>query len=222
MAVVVAIIAAMAAMVVVTLGGVQDEAERGVAKAELRAIRDGVLRFHDDTGYLPRTGRFALVGDDSGLGVIDPSAPEHWPDAMASWSAADRAAWFAAQANLYQLLEPRDDPGNVLKRAGSLDRMVSPEDPSLTWNAQTGRGYRGPYVTGSVVDRYVDDDGLVQPGLPMPMLLDPWGQPYLLFVDPPLTREHLGPRIISAGPDRMLSSDATAIGGDDLAVFLFD
>lgn len=211
---VVAILATVAGLVIASLAGVQGDAELKVARSDLAAIRDAVQRFRDDTGYLPRQGPFALVDDG---GVIDPAADSHWPADLQANSPAQRRSWFALADNIYQLRLHRDDANNPLLAAGCLDRTVdrtAEPDTVRTWNENTGRGYRGPYLSGR-------SRVAVVPSLPeVPVSLDPWGQPYLLFLDAPATSGQLGPRVLSLGPDGELASDGVSIAGDDLAALI--
>jgi len=208
---VVAIVAIVGGAGIITVSGVQDRAERDVMRSEIEQVRQAVERFHRDTGYLPRRGPFALVSDG---GKIGPSDADHWPAQLAGSSSTERRDWFEHPANLYQLFEHGGDAENLLRVAGCLDRMLVPDaDADVTWNANTARGHRGPYLTRDGQARPID-------GLPaMPMVLDPWGRAYRLHVDP---ADELGPRLISFGPDGVNDSDATTIGGDDLAVFFHE
>jgi len=209
--VVVAILAIVGGGVIVALAGVQGDAEMTVARAEMEQVREAIARFRADTGELPKHGPFALV--DEG-GKIDPADPDHWPEALAGANATERTEWFEHPANLYQLFEHRGDADNLLLVAGCFERILDPgADPNQTWNAATGRGYRGPYLGRDGAARAID-------GLPpMPMILDTWGRAYRLHVDP---AEALGLRLVSFGPNGTDDSDATVIGGDDLAIFLND
>lgn len=208
MAVVVVILAGMAVLVVARFDGVQDDASRKVAQSELNAIRDAVRRFKADTGYLPKHGPFGLVADG---GLVDLNQNNIWPVALA---AADREAWFDHPSNLYQLREHGNEASNRLGLAGCLARYL-PHDAAagLTWNAQTGRGYRGPYLSRDANAQTVD--GLAE----MPVALDPWGRAYELVLESGGT---LGPHVFSYGPDGELNSTSDAIAGDDLAAFIFE
>lgn len=124
-----AVVAALAGSVVVALGGAEDAAHGGLARRELAQVREAVRRFHADTGYLPRTGPFALetspggrvpVGDAAAFGV----------------AAADAPAWFASPANLLQLFvepQPGVAPGAVAH-------------PLFRWDPDRRRGWNGPYL----------------------------------------------------------------------------
>jgi prepilin-type N-terminal cleavage/methylation domain-containing protein len=163
--VVVAILAIVAGGALVLLRTPEEHAATGVARTELVELRAAVLRFRRDTGHLPRCGPFALVSDG---GLIDPADDGHWP-AEAPAAAAGRAAWFRSPANFYQLFERPD----ALSIQVVLDVIAG---PGVVFNHETGRGYRGPYVsrhTGGFV--YVGD-GLDPDGAGDPAggdLLDP-------------------------------------------------
>jgi prepilin-type N-terminal cleavage/methylation domain-containing protein len=195
MTLVVVVLAALSVLVVASLEGVQSDAEQNVARSELRAIREAVNRFKADTGHLPKRGPFALIDNE---GLIDPSIDAHWPSALVNSSAAERADWFGHPANFHQLYERQGDSENLLLVAGCLDKYLTHEarDAGKTWNAQTSRGFRGPYLSHN------SEWQIVEPNLAaMPVSLDPWGRPYRLE----LTAER--PYVFSFGPDGEPSDD---------------
>lgn len=85
------------------------------------------------------------------------------------------------------------------------------------------RGWQGPYFTSNTV-RYGDfiaaGDAFPATNLNDPAILDAWGKPVVL--QEPSTDDA---RIVSAGPDRILETDAldatNPIRGDDIVLFLF-
>ena len=85
--VVVAVLATVAGGVVVSLSGVETHAATELTVRELAELKQAVLRFREDTGFLPKQGPFAL--EPAGQ-VPEPSAG---------------VAWFASPANLSQLIE---------------------------------------------------------------------------------------------------------------------
>jgi len=151
---VVTIVAALAGLALVRLGAVQADAEDGLVRSDLDAVRDAVRRFRRDTGYLPKTGPFALDSEPGG-GIAAP--PEG-------------AAWFRSPANLSQLLERPDV------------RADHPLEHLERWDPQRGRGWNGPYLSGRLgrvvlgSDLQPDGSGLPTAGSPlppMPALADP-------------------------------------------------
>ncbi len=139
---VIAILVVVAGGVLFSLAGTQEQAEDRVAVAEIAQVREAVTRFRADTGFWPKTGPFGLVGGNGGR--IDPTDPTHWPAPLASSSAAERTAWFHSPANLYQLFQRQDDPGNLLRIAGCLDAITG---GGGDFDPTTGRGFRGPYIS---------------------------------------------------------------------------
>ena len=155
--VVVAVLATVAGGVVVSLSGVETHAATELTVRELAELKQAVLRFREDTGFLPKQGPFAL--EPAGQ-VPEPSAG---------------VAWFASPANLSQLIEnPLADTGHPLE----------------TWDPDTRRGWRGPYLSRALEARVVVCDGLALDGSagspaegtllpPMPALADPFPAPPL-------------------------------------------
>jgi len=230
-----AILSIVAGTVLLTYQGADETALLRVARTELTEVRKAILQFRHDTGYLPKTGPFDLVGRG---GRIDPTVDAHWP-LEAPGNAANRIAWFESPANFYQLF---DLPPAFVAQYG------------LRFDANTGHGYRGPYlsrhgegwvIVGSSLQRNGAGDPAVGSALAaMPGVADPFprqtpagelfswtdtalaagatslelGRPYLYFVatGPPC--------LLCLGPNGSYDSSAGGIntksGGDDLAVFL--
>jgi prepilin-type N-terminal cleavage/methylation domain-containing protein len=163
--VVVAVLAIIAGSALVFFSGTEERAATGVARSELSELRKAVLRFRLDTGHLPKRGPFALVADG---GRIDPTVSAHWP-AEAPAAAADRVAWFYSPANFYQLYERREAPSIQV----ALDVIAG---PGRVFNPESGRGYRGPYLSRSSEGYVYVGDGLASDGSGDPAsgdLLDP-------------------------------------------------
>jgi prepilin-type N-terminal cleavage/methylation domain-containing protein len=219
---VVLILCIVGAGAVLITDSVQGYVSEELVQCEVRAVRDALLRFKDDTGFMPKCGPFALVLDGGRVPCPDVGR-----------------AWFDCPANLCQLFEcPRDAAG----------------DPIMPWNADTGRGWRGPYLRR-------DGEGLVDIGaglrsdgagsplrgalLPLvPAVADPfecravsgpggsylrwhaWGDlrpvsgrgaPYLVFDlgEPQRTR------LVSLGPNGLYEAVDPTRPGDDVVLFLF-
>ncbi|MEJ2423793.1 MAG: prepilin-type N-terminal cleavage/methylation domain-containing protein [Candidatus Thiodiazotropha sp.] len=156
--VVVSILAATAFIATTVMTGVVEESEQRLGRVELTTLAQAVRRFRQDTGYFPREGRFDLdgagatacsathdlyaqtAGGHAVAGVNMDSLP-----AYAGGSCAERVRWFYSAANLWQLVaEP-----------GELDSVSGDFTPAMPWNAQGGRGWRGPYLDDSA-EGFVD------------------------------------------------------------------
>lgn len=232
---VVAILAAMAGAATALVGGVHDQANGEIAVREMHAIRDAVLRFHQDTGWLPGEGPFDL--DLPGEGRTGRVAVDG--------VAVPSQEWFDSAANVSQL---------VLRPV-----LLAPSSGLATWDPDRRRGWNGPYLSmsgeGEVAGWEIDGRSGVDPlGAPVsPSPLPPPNDPPPFgpaIADPFLARggyawrSHLPPaaalelqgapyamllprlpgsqavhrpaaRIIGRGPDRALDT------ADDLAVYLF-
>ncbi|CAH2602667.1 Type II secretion system protein [Rhodovastum atsumiense] len=191
-------------------------ARHDITRDSMRAVVAAILRFRQDTGFLPCTG--PLEADTSSCGSPSP-------------------------ANLAQMFV-QPDTG-----AGTGDEWA--------WNADTGRGWRGPYLTGfarqyvTVSNVYpASSDGSVGSATvngsrvaavadsyvsrPVGSLLK-WydstisesavtgrGNPLLLFVDPSDTLRAKGcvaPCLVSLGEDGIFGPDTN--GNDDDLVLNF-
>jgi len=244
---VVCILVIVAGGVVVSLQGTEDTAAAGVAQRELSELHAAVLRFRCDTGYLPRRGPFAVVADG---GRLDPGNDDHWP-ATAPASATARAAWFQSPANFYQLFEDRDAPSfqvalDVVAGPGLVFNRDTARGYAGPYLSRQGEGF---VRVGDDLGRNGSGDPAVGDSLQVPGVADPFqspelpgglltwssstiavpegiapaklGRPYLLFTVAPAAGE-LGSRLVSFGLNGTYESDADALRGDDLAVFLRD
>jgi len=125
---VVAILAILAGAMMVGFSGVRENAAVSITGTEILNVREAVLRFRKDTGFLPGQGPFALVADG---GAIDPANATHWPPHLAGASAAEREAWFRSPANFYMLFaNPLENTGHELE---AYDKV-------------SARGWHGPYL----------------------------------------------------------------------------
>lgn len=150
--VVVAIMAAIAGAVVGAFRGVGPVVDDGLVRAEMQEIAKAIRQFKQDTGYYPGEGPFALSS-------VAANAATDCPGLPAGDGGIDRDSlpagagvnWFESPANFRQLyLQPEicDNHPHV----GLMD-----------WNADTGRGWRGPYLK-DFVDGYVDISSDINPG----------------------------------------------------------
>ena len=113
--------------------GVQESAQDELGAADLRRVADALRRFRSDTGYYPGQGPFFLSA--SARSEADCSATD---GILRDWAAPNtdsaRDAWFASPANLALLF---DAPSLCSKHPLAFLK---------TWNAQSGRGWHGPYL----------------------------------------------------------------------------
>nr|WP_321465087.1 prepilin-type N-terminal cleavage/methylation domain-containing protein [uncultured Desulfobulbus sp.] len=120
--VVVAILAAISFIASGTFKGVAEHADERLAYSEMQQIASALRQFKADTGYFPREGVFRLTADGGEVTTV-PSHDDGSDD-----------EWFYSPANLYQLL--------------ATTSPLPATHPLATWNAETGRGWRGPYLSG--------------------------------------------------------------------------
>ena len=102
-----------------------------IARAEMQAIRQALLQFKQDTGYLPNAGEYACAN------IIQAVNKPH-VDAS-SWDAPSWSVWCAHPANFWMLFEKPDVKESTVEN----------------WNPDTARGWRGPYLT-QVGDGWLD------------------------------------------------------------------
>jgi len=173
--VVVAILVAVSFIATSVLQGVDQDAQEQVTRVQMVEIAKAIRQFKADTGYYPKQGEFDLEPPFGAGAVPIASLP-----AYAGTDNAARTRWFYSPANLEQLWR------NPL--AGQ---------PLGTWNPDTGRGWRGPYLSGfdDAVDLDIHDginDGTAAgnpagdpfAGTLIPAvdgLRDAFGQPFLVF-----------------------------------------
>ncbi|WP_306549286.1 type II secretion system protein [Desulfobulbus sp.] len=122
--VVIAILAAISFIAAGTYRGVGQHADERLVRAEMQQIAKALRQFKQDTGYFPREGVFKL--EDDGGSVKPASLPVH---------TGTDDEWFYSPANLHQLL------ATTSPLAGSGHQLT-------TWDEETGRGWRGPYLIG--------------------------------------------------------------------------
>jgi prepilin-type N-terminal cleavage/methylation domain-containing protein len=144
--VVVAVVAGLAGVAWSAYSGVQQDELDRLGRVQLEQAAKAVRQFREDTGYWPGQGPFALApatnsetwngagydcSEVSGGGVPRSSLPAV---EVVSGSPDDQGAWFGHPANLWQLAwRP------ALCANHALGRLQA-------WNAETGRGWRGPYL----------------------------------------------------------------------------
>ena len=144
MLVTVSILAAVSFIATSALDSAYDDTRIKLTRSEMMEIAKAIKQFKQDTGHYPKEGPFQLLGNDgdnSGIhtcdddvanstGGIDPN--ETIPGFVITQE------WFDSPANLMQLLErPVICNNHPLK-------MLE------TWNPNTGRGWRGPYLTNNL------------------------------------------------------------------------
>ena len=118
---------------------------RGVASEELTCVRlaelrNAIVRFHRDTGHLPKSGPFSLAVDGGHVAMP-----------------VQGAAWFRSPANLAQLFEqPRDAAGRAIG-AWNVDAQRGWRGPYLRPGARLVDLGGGLVDVPVVLDAY--DDG---------------------------------------------------------------
>ncbi len=135
------LLAMVGGAIIFSLGNAREGVSEDLSDYEIRTIHDSIRKFKRDTGFYPKQGPFALTSNG---GVIDPANASHWPAFLASASTAERTNWFNHPANFYQLImadSPLQSTGHALE----------------SFNRQTGRGWRGPYIKDGVVRFVVGD-----------------------------------------------------------------
>jgi prepilin-type N-terminal cleavage/methylation domain-containing protein len=146
--VVVAILAGVAFIAGGAMSGVREQSAEQMVYSEMQQIAAAIRQFRQDTGYYPKTGPFNL---DTATGGAVTDAILAADFLHSGSSAAERQNWFYSPANFYQLYtrtSPLHGTGHQLGR--QLEN----------WDAETGRGWRGPYLTG-FVEGYLDiGDGI--------------------------------------------------------------
>lgn len=237
--VVIAILVALAGGVVLALGDVLDQSSTQVARTEMLEIKNALLRFRADTGFLPKQGPFELAAPEIPCtGAANGSAP---------LPAGKTREWFCSPAHLGALY---------------TDPLAGTGHPLETWQPDTGRGWRGPYLTqqgeGLVdVGEGLLPDGTGSPvagavlfearGVADPFVGDPvgnylvwrmapglppharWGRPYFVFDldDQGASDPAKEARIVGIGPDGQYAGPSATdlctppAGSDDLVLCLF-
>jgi len=113
--IVTAILGSIAGGAVLMVGQTEELAQGQISLVEVSEIREAMIQFKKDTGYLPKTGPFQLATEGGFVPVP-----------------AEGSDWFQSPANFSQLFS------NPLAGTGH---------PLATWNPDTKRGWRGPYLT---------------------------------------------------------------------------
>lgn len=212
--IVTAILASLAGGAVIMVGAADQSSHVQIGQIEIGEIREALIQFKRDMGYLPTQGPLALTDDGGAV-----AAPVEGED------------WFYNPANFAPLFE------NPF--AGSSHALAS-------WNPDTKRGWRGPYLSSSAekfvtIGDSIQADGSGSPalgdlldkvmgvadpflGLPVGNYLS-WksceggnpierqGCPYLLLD----AGDAQNARILSFGPNRTYEGG----GGDDIVLYLF-
>ena len=212
--IVTAILGSIAGGAVLMVGHTEEIAQCQIGLVEVTEIREAMIQFKKDTGYLPKTGPFQITSDG---GVVPVPA--------------EGSDWFRSPANFSQLFQ------NPLAGTGH---------PLATWNPDTKRGWRGPYLScageGQVdIGSDLNPDGSGSPtlgdaienviGIADPFLASPdgdyfhWskisddtpferlGRPYLAFDLADANKA----RIVGLGPNRRYDLGF----GDDIVFYLF-
>lgn len=145
MLIVISILAVLAGSVIVNLGSAGQRAAGDLGGHQLSQVREALLRFKRDMGYLPHEGRLiaangSLIGTPAG--VSDETA----------WR-----TWFNHPANMLCLVKQPLATGG-----GETDWLV---DASLvSYDPATRRGWKGPYLSNNAVVWMTLGDGLSADG----------------------------------------------------------
>ena len=218
--IVVAVLVILAGGAMLVLGGVETDAAWQVSSTEMLEVKNALLRFRADTGFLPRQGPFelaTLAGGPCSSGAVN---------GQASLPTGKSRAWFCSPVNFYPLYT------NSLAGTGH---------PLEAWQPDTGRGFRGPYLTQHG-EGLVDAGDALLPngagspivggllaemrGVADPFVSDPvgiyfvwrttptgtphthWGRPYFLFdLDDKGTSDTKEARIVGMGPNGQYDCD---------------
>jgi prepilin-type N-terminal cleavage/methylation domain-containing protein len=152
MLLVVSILAAVAAIGVTAYhgesGSVEENARRELVRVEMARIATAMRQFHADTGYWPGEGPFSLLDYSacgytctcvtdgaSSAGGIDPGAFSDDPSLVGSPAGPALRALFESPVSITQLVRQ------------PVICSQHPQADLAGWNAFTGRGWRGPYLT---------------------------------------------------------------------------
>ncbi len=175
--IVIMIIAAIAGGVVLSLDDTEDEAGLQISRSEIVKVKEAILKFKLDTGYLPGQGPFRLCNDGGAIpdgSVVNPSDPcnkDNLPSYVPNFPAVAQKKWFDSPANFW-LLFGRDDPcPDTVPSTPVLDEkspLCRTGHPLEAWNPNTRRGWRGPYLS-RIGEGLVDvGDNLTQAGCGSP------------------------------------------------------
>lgn len=135
MLVVVSLLAATAFVATLSMQGVAEDTNDKLVLVEMQQIAKAIRQFKQDTGYYPKTGPFDLDTTAHGKVSIDDLPYD------STASDAQKKRWFYSPANLYQLY-------------GYISPLDADNDPDTIghqleyWNPNTGRGWRGSYLSG--------------------------------------------------------------------------
>lgn len=212
--IVTAVLASIAGSAILMVGQTEESVQGKLAITEACTVREALIQFKKDTGYLPKQGPFALVNDGGSVPI-----PEEGAD------------WFSSPANFIQLIE---------------NPLAGTTHPLATWNPDTKRGWRGPYLSTSSEGRVdigsaLNTDGTGSPTLgtiidDVMAIADPYlatpdgnyytwttpfsgdemkrmGRPYLFFDADDTAKA----RIVGMGPNRRYDLGI----GDDVVFYLF-
>lgn len=203
--------------------GLEDSVSKDLIWSEIRNLRNGILQFKKDTGFLPRTGPFALVSDGGQVSLQD-----------------HEIHWFLHPANFDQLLQqPLDGAGNPIRPwnpdtgRGWRGPYLQNVELRVTVGNSLKMGGQGDPAHGSLISgiRGVGDPFLHE-ALGSCFVWKGWnteevkryGRPYYFFdwYDP------YWARVVSSGPDGLYDSAPLSLHPvqkadikDDIVEFLF-
>jgi hypothetical protein len=182
---------------------VVEGAESTVTRTEALTLKQALVQFEEDTGYLPWQGPFALVGQSAEAAVPQAHLPS---TVLAELTSAEIEAWSRDESNLWPLIQ---NP--------FLDDSALPTHPLGSYDPVARRGWNGPYLANDSVGLEPFGAGGVSV---LPVVLDPYGRPFRLL-DAGL-RETA--RVASSGTDTTfdpLKNGGIDPNSNDVAVLLF-
>lgn len=169
MLIVISILAVLAGSVIVTLGDAGHEVTVDLGGHQLSQVREALLRFKRDMGYLPNEGRLQLR-DVAGVtgAVLDPAVLPDGFDSLNQWR-----QWFQSPANMLCLLQrpvvdgdpTAGDPPTTSPLRWSLDASLG---HLQEFDPTQRRGWNGPYLSFNRVVWMVLTDGITSDGLGNP------------------------------------------------------
>jgi len=185
--VVISLVSVIAGAAIVGYEGVQDQARYDVARFEMGEIRKALLQFRRDSGSndFPGHEKYACEDPDT-TGAINP---------VLNNTPVSNLSWCQSEANLWMLFI---EPGST-----------------FTWNVDTKRGWKGPYLQRKSGDvSYGSESNLLG-------INSPYQTPYLLK---DLNNDDKA-RIVSLGDDNNYDGEGATpceppIGSDDYVVCL--
>lgn len=212
--IVIAILASLAGSAVLMVGAADESSHVEMGRIEIGEIRDALIQFKRDMGYMPTHGPLALV--DDGGAVPMPAEGEEWFYNPANFAQLFENP-FAGSSHSFENWNPETKRGwRGPYLSGSSERFVTVGDslqsdgggsPAMGGVLNNVMGIADPFV-GTPVGAYLSWKDAFHGGS-----IDRSGRPYLLLD----AGDSQKARILSFGPNRTYEGG----GGDDLVLYLF-